>query len=168
MTLSILVATLLGLSQALLDSMTTNALNRQVALATDGARRVISDLQGADLGQVFGLYNSSQQASALNGRAIEAGGFEIEGLTPVAGDPDGLTGRILFPESEDGAGFVQLREDHPDQRFGTPRDLNGDGVVGDGLDHSGDYRVLPVVIEVDWRGPAGPAHVEFKTVLSRY
>jgi len=31
-----------------------------------------------------------------------------------------------------------------------------------------DPRVLPVVIEVDWRGPEGPAHVEFKTVLSRY
>jgi type II secretory pathway pseudopilin PulG len=168
MTLSILVAALLGLAQALLDSMTTNALNRQVALATDGARRVVSDLQGADFGQLFGLYNSGQQGSPLGGRPVQGGGFEIEGLTPLAGDADGLVGRILFPEVVDAAGLVQLREDLDDDRFGTPRDLNGDGVVGDALDHSGDYRVLPVVIEVDWRGPEGPAHVEFKTVLSRY
>jgi hypothetical protein len=167
MTLSILVAALLGLSQALLDSMTTNAMNRQVALATDGARRAVSDLQGAPFAQVFGLYNSGQQGNLLGGRPVQGGAFEIEGLTPLADDADGLVGRIRFPEVSGVAG-IQLREDVADERFGSPRDLNGDGVVGDALDHSGDYRVLPVVIEVDWRGPKGPAHVEFKTVLSRY
>ena len=63
---------------------------------------------------------------------------------------------------------MELREDAADTRFGTPRDLNGDGVSGDALDHSADYRILPVVIEVDWNGASGPAHVEFKTVLAEY
>lgn len=168
MTLGIMVVTVLGMAQALLDSMTTNTMNREVAMATDGARRVISDLQGADFGSIFALYNSSQAGNTLNGQAVTAGAFAIDGLTPVTGDPDGLVGQILFPESTNLTGTVELREDLNDARFGMPRDLDGGGTAGDPLDHSGDYQVLPVVIEVDWRGPKGPAHVEFKTVLSRY
>ena len=168
MTLGIMVVTVLGMAQALLDSMTTNTMNREVAVATDGARRVISDLQGADFGSIFALYNSSQTGNTLGGQTISAGAFAIDGLTPVNGDADGMVGQILLPESTNFLGTVELREDLDNARFGMPRDLDGNGTSGDALDHSGDYQVLPVVIEVDWRGPKGPAHVEFKTVLSRY
>jgi len=167
-TLAILIAAVLGFSQSLLDSMVTTRLNRQVSLATDGARRVISDLQGTGFEQVFAQFNSGANGNLLGSQPITAGGFVIDGLQPLPGDPDGMVGRILFPEVVPAGGPVQLREDVVDPRFGTPRDLNGDGVAGDALDHSGDYRILPVVIEVDWNGASGPAHVEFKTVLSRY
>ena len=166
--MGILLTAILGLSQALLDSIVTNGLNRQMSLATDGARQVVSDLQGVGFEEVFGRFNSTRNGNLLGDRAITAGGFAIDGLDPLPGDADGLVGQIRFPEVLPAGGGVQLREDVVDPDFGSPRDLNGDGVVGDALDHAGDYRVLPVVIEVDWRGPAGPAHVEFKTVLSRY
>jgi hypothetical protein len=166
-TLSILVAAVLGFSQALVDSMVTTRVNRQLSLATDGARRILSDLQGVEFDQVFARYNSDQNANLLGTTPILNGGFTIAGLDPAPGDADGLVGRLLFPEGGV-AGAIELREDSADARFGTPRDLDGDGVAGDALDHSGDYRLLPVVVQVDWNGAAGPAHLEFKTVLARY
>lgn len=165
-TLCILVGSILGLTVALLESMVTTRVNREISLATDGARQIISDLQGTPLDQVFGLYNSGQSGNLLGNAAISNGGFAIAGLDPLSDDADGLVGRILFPEG--GLVALELREDATDTRFGTPRDLNGDGVSGDALDHSADYRILPVVIEVDWNGASGPAHVEFKTVLAEY
>lgn len=167
LTMSILLTAILGLSQALLDSIVSNGLNRQMSLATDGSRQVVSDLQGVALEEVFGRYNESQNGNLLGGRVIAAGGFAIAGLNPLPGDPDGLVGQIRFPEFDE-IGVTQLREDIVDPDFGSPRDLNGDGVVGDGVDHAADYRILPVVIEIDWNGAAGPAHMQFKTVLSRY
>jgi len=165
--MSILITAILGLSQALLDSIVSNGVNRQVSLATDGARQVVSDLQGVAFEEAFGRFNSLQNGNLLGGRVINGGAFAITGLDPVPGDADGLVGQIRFPELPAG-GLTQLREDLVDPDFGSPRDLNGDGVVGDAEDHAADYRLLPVVIEVDWNGAAGPAHVEFKTVLSRY
>ena len=51
--------------------------------------------------------------------------------------------------------------------MGMPRDLDGDGVI-DALDHSGDYRLLPVLVRVAWRGSSGPAKLEFRTMLADY
>jgi len=164
--LTILVSVLLGFSQALLGSMVTSRVSREVSVATDGARQVISDLQGSDFDQVFATFNSSQDGALLGNTTIVNGGFAIAGLSAQAGDADGLVGRITFPEVDGDLG-PELREDIADARMGMPRDLSGDG-VDDALDHSTDYRILPVVVEVDWRGASGPAHIEFKTVLSPY
>ena len=38
-----------------------------------------------------------------------------------------------------------LREDVAIPAMGMPRDLDGDNVV-DGVDHKGDYRMLPVIV----------------------
>lgn len=166
-TLCILIAATMGFSQALVESMVTTRVNREVSLATDGARRLVADLQGVDLDQVFALYNSGQAGNLLGTTVVTNGGFAIAGLDPVPGDGDGMVGRLLFPELTTGGG-LELREDVADARFGTPRDLDGDGVSGDADDHADDYRVLPLVVEVDWNGASGPAHLEFKTVLASY
>ena len=44
-------------------------------------------------------------------------------------------------------------------------DTDGDGVI-DNLDHSQDYQVLPVRVELQWTGPTGPRQVAFHSVFS--
>ncbi|MEL6906471.1 MAG: hypothetical protein AAFP22_13755, partial [Planctomycetota bacterium] len=75
--------------------------------------------------------------------------FAVDGLDPRADDADGAVGAILFPETDAAPGT--LREDLNDARFGLPADLDLDGAI-DANDKSTSYRLLPVRIEVDWRG----------------
>lgn len=165
--LVVLVMTLLGFSQALISSMVTSRVNREVAVATDAARHIISDLQGEAFDQVFANFNSGAAGNLLGNTVVTNSGFAIPGLRAMAGDADGFVGTIRMPESTV-IGVIQLREDLNDAQLGMPRDLDGEGPGVDAADHSGDYLILPVVVEVDWLGAAGPAHLEFKTILANY
>ena len=137
-----------GLSRAIVASSVTTQVDSTVLEASAAARQAIEVLEAAaDFAGAFALYNGQ--------------GLAVEGLTALPGDADGLPLRIVFPTAPGGA---QLREDVAWPQLGMPRDLDGDGLV-DALDHSGDYQILPVLIEVDWVGPAGPSHLEFKTIL---
>lgn len=49
---------------------------------------------------------------------------------------------------------------------GLPMDLNADGVIGEG-DRSGDYRVLPVTVSIDWAGAAGARSLRFTRLITR-
>ena len=163
--MTVMITILLGFSQALVSSMVASKVNREVALATDSARQLIETLQGADFTTVYAA-NNATQLDDPPGIATLTGGFAVRGLDPTAGDPDGLCGRIIFPEVPVGGG-MQLRENIQHFALDMPRDLNGDGVT-DALDHAADYKILPVIVRVEWRGSAGPAHVEFKTILSNF
>jgi hypothetical protein len=63
-------------------------------------------------------------------------------------------------------GVEWLREDVVDAALGMPRDLSGDGVV-DGLNHAGDYSILPVRVRVEWSGARGDETFELETILCR-
>ena len=58
-----------------------------------------------------------------------------------------------------------LREDYVDERMGMPRDLNGDSLI-DELDHADDYTVLPVHVEIEWRGTFGPRRLDLYTQIA--
>ena len=99
---------------------------------------------------------------------IEVGNFELQGATVTAvaardNDPDGIIGEVVFPTEMNG-GVLELREDVVDASMGMPRDLNLDGVI-DALDHSNDYRILPVVIRVDWESGTRDREFEVRTIL---
>jgi hypothetical protein len=68
-------------------------------------------------------------------------------------------GEIVFPLA---AG--ELREDLDEPRMGMPRDLTGEGDI-DNLDHSLDYRLLPVLVRLRWLGAGGHAKFELLTVI---
>ncbi len=73
-------------------------------------------------------------------------------------------GKIVLPEFDAGSG-VELREDLDLPELGMPRDLNGDGIV-DSADHSADYRLLPVLLRLEWRGQSGHRQSEVRTILA--
>ena len=164
-TMAILIVVLAGFAQAMLASMVASKAHREASLAADGARRIVERLQASEFDDAFKAFNSTpaDNAGALD---VLPAGFAVAGLQPRANDPDGLVGRILFPEVVGSSG-IELREDLQSFSLDMPRDLNGDGVV-DAANHATDYEILPVVVRVEWRGAAGPGTFEYKTILSDF
>lgn len=138
-----------GLSGAVVHAMRLNQVNQETAIADAAILEQAERMQGLAFETVFATY-------------LAQPGFDVPALSVVAGDPDGLVGSITFPTI---AG--QLREDVFDPSLGMPRDLNGDGLAPDNLDHSGDYVILPATIRLDWAGATGDRFLEYDLVLSQ-
>ncbi len=147
--LAILLLVLVGFSYGLVSSSALERSGREQALAKEGARAVLELMRTTPFEEVFAQFNAQPD-------------FDVPGLTPRPEDADGRVGSILFPVSDAG----ELREDLELPRVGTPRDLTGEGEI-DVFDHSADYRLLPVLVRVEWRGAAGDARFEMGTMLKR-
>ena len=48
-----------------------------------------------------------------------------------------------------------------------PRDLNGDSLIDD-LNHASDYIVLPVHVQIRWRGSFGPRKYDLYTQIAMF
>lgn len=157
--IGILVIAFLAMSQTLITSMKLTGTNRESACATDGLRNMMETLQGVqDFHSIFRLYN--RDPSDDGGAVAPGSNFAVAGLQAVPGDPDGFVGEIVFPTIG-----TQLREDLVDPALGMPRDLNGDGVI-DSLDHALDYRILPVLLRIRWKGGSIERSMEIRTLLA--
>ena len=163
MAVVLLLVGMLGFTQSLISSVTTGATTREVGLATQAARRTVATLQSMPFDEVFARFNADAADDPGGAGTAPGSGVIVPGLTLQQGDPDGMVGEIVFPSTAAAPGI--LREDLADAALGTPRDLNGDG-AWDNADHSGDYRILPVIVRMRWRGKAGDASVEFRTLLT--
>jgi Tfp pilus assembly protein PilV len=79
--------------------------------------------------------------------------------------PKTMDCHVQLPTTTDATGNEVLREDTIAPEYGLPCDLNGDGVI-DGKNHAADYKVLPMVIRLDWPTVDGGTHsVTFTTVI---
>jgi len=161
----VLLFGLLGFTHSILRAVATNEATRESAIADEAARQMLETLQASPFDDVFALYNAVTADDPGGSGTAPGSGFAVAGLDPVEGDPDGLVGEILFPVTDVSPGV--LREDLASTLLGTPRDLNGDGGT-DSNDHSGDYRILPVVVRLTWRGASGVTQVNFRTMLGDY
>lgn len=133
---------------------------RQQSVAAHAARSALERLRGAPFASVWSSYNDSPSDDPAGPGSAAGPHFAVPGLAPRPDDPDGFVGRITLPE-QDGA----LREDASDLELGLPRDLDGDTLVDD-RDHRGDYRILPVKVEIAWQSPLGPRRIEMYTMLA--
>lgn len=154
-----------GMAGAMLSSLTLQRCEGEAALARVAAERALEELSAVDFDDVYAVYNASTQDDA--GLSVPARGanFAVAGLRVRSGDSDGMCGRVSFSTVTTG-GVEWLREDVVDAALGMPRDLSGDGVV-DGLDHAGDYSILPVRVRVEWSGARGDETFELETILCR-
>lgn len=134
---------------------------RETALAVEAARSAVERMRAAPFGDLFALYNADPGDDPGGAGTAPGAGFAVAGLQARADDPDGLCGEVVLPIA---AGA--LREDLVDVDLGLPRDLDLDGAV-DGLDHAGDYEVLPVVVRVRWGGRGAARQVEVFTTIAR-
>lgn len=163
--MTILLVAFGALSQSLVQSMALNRANRERALAEDGIRGMIEILNGSgDFALIFARYNTDPGDDPGGVGTSPGANFAVAGLEPAESDPDGFVGEIVLPTLTT-VGGLELREDLALPELGVPRDLNGDGAV-DRLDHSLDYRLLPVLVRLEWRGKTGTSLTEVGTFLA--
>lgn len=163
---SALMVILLGFSRMLLSSRMASSTTHEATIAKEAARGMLETLEAANFSQVFALYNEDGSDDPGLANSAPGKGFAVAGLAAPEGDADGLPGEILFPMK---AG--ELREDLGETwLFGPIDDLDCDGNPAgpDADDHAGDYRLLPVVVRVQWSGAGGTGTVEFRTVLGSF
>ena len=162
--MSVLLVAFLGMSQAIGSSMALTEVNRESALGTDGAGEMVELLSGIEaFDTVFARFNDDPADDPGGPGTAPGKHFDVAGLQPAVDDADGRVGEILFP-TVIGAGGEELREDPLDDLW-EPRDLNGDGLI-DSADHSGDYRLLPVVLRLRWQGKSGPRTAQIRTLIA--
>jgi type II secretory pathway pseudopilin PulG len=164
----ILLVVLIGFSYGLASSTSLDQSTRAQGIAREAARAKLDELRAAVFEDVFARFNDNPDDDPL-GVPSPGSRFDVRGLAPRPDDADGSVGAILFPVSEDG----ELREDLELPRLGMPRDMSGEDMDGDGvgdidaLDHASDYRVLPVLVRLEWRGGGGDSMLEMATILKR-
>ncbi len=158
-----LMGGLLGFAHSLMSSMKASSTSHEAVIAREAARTQIEALREQPFDQLFALYNADPQDDPDGPGSAPGNGFPVEGLAAPDDDPDALAGEILLPNSPGTPGV--LREDLKDRRLGLPRDLNGDGQT-DAADHADDYRLLPVVVRVEWQSSSGTGRVELRTMLA--
>ncbi|MBL8858021.1 MAG: hypothetical protein JNL28_05930 [Planctomycetes bacterium] len=154
-----------GLLSSIVASMALNRVNNESGLAQAYARRAIERVQSVPFADAFATFNSNPNDDPAGPGTAPGATFEAFGLTAVPPAVGAMAGEIIFPIVQVG-GVPQLREDVVDIPLGMPRDLNGDGLPPDALDHSGDYRVLPVRVRVRWRGVSGVRTITIETMLT--
>jgi hypothetical protein len=155
---SAITVVLLGLTRMLLSSQVASNTTHEATLARQAARRQIEIMSATPLADVYAAYNASTADDGTVAGATPGVDFAVEGLQAPLDDADGLPGRILFPE-KDGV----LSENVSAPQYGWPIDM--DGLPGVTEDVSSTYRLLPVVVQVDWRGVGGNGTIEFRTLL---
>jgi type II secretory pathway pseudopilin PulG len=161
----VLLFGLLGFSQAVLRSAATNEASREGALAAAAARELIETMQAEEFATLFRRYNDDPADDPGMAGSAPGANFAVAGLDPQDGDADGFVGRVEFPVQAGAAGI--LREDLVLPAMGTPRDIDGDDVV-DAADKKDSYRLLPVVVRIQWRGRATDSQAVFRTVLGSF
>jgi prepilin-type N-terminal cleavage/methylation domain-containing protein len=164
--LVLLSIAMLGFSRSVVASMIAADTDREVLTATEASRGIMERLSGSDFFQVFVLFNGDPSDDPGVAGSAPGATFDVPGLDPQTGDPDGQVGEVLLPFTKVD-GVWQVREDLDLPALGLPRDLSGDGVI-DTLDHSSDYVILPARVRIEWRGDAGDASAEFYTVLMEF
>lgn len=162
LTFSIFGIAMAGLTSSQLAAIALCHSNRETSTALDAAQSTLEAIQDEDdFAEIYARWNATQGDDPGAG-ASPGNAFDVRGLEALSDDPDGRVGEVVFPG--DGK---KLTENDSDRLLGMPRDLNFDDKQ-DGSDHSGDYRILPVLVRVRWRGPSGAQQLELVGTLAQH
>ncbi len=117
----------------------------------------IRDYASSSFEDTFAYYNSDPFDDP-DGYGTAAGGvFTVEELSSAE---ETASAQIQFPEVD---GY--LREDVDDPDLGLPKDLNGDGIIGEEPVDS-TYKLLPVRVVITWSGVGGQRTYSVVTVIT--
>ncbi|MEM8710827.1 MAG: hypothetical protein AAGG01_07740 [Planctomycetota bacterium] len=162
MAISVLVVAVALSSMAITSSARYAEGARETVVAYEAAESILAELDSRNFIDVFADFN---ELTIDDGADSPGADFDVPGLDARPDDVDGLPGKISFPV-DDGAPGV-LREDLSDPRFPSPLDLDLDGAI-DAVDKAATYRILPVRVEVEWRGQQGTSRVVVEGMLSQW
>lgn len=143
-------------------------ISRESAVAAAASQVALERMRDCEFRDLWPLYNADPDDDPGGAGTAPGSRFAIPGLDALPDSPDGLQGEVILPAIQRRVGELpiwELREDFEDTGLGMPRDLTGDEVV-DSFDHAEDYRVLPVMVRVQWQGPTGPRRFQVHSLFS--
>src|SRR5262245_1633486 len=154
-----------ALTTTQLTSIALSRSVRETSAAADAAQSVLEAIRDEnEFKEIFARWNSTSADDPAGG-VSPGNAFDVPGLQPVPGDPDGRVGEVVFPGNGKG-GAKALHEDVTDRTLGMPRDLDlANGI--DNKDHAGDYRILPVLVRVRWQSSRSTHEVQMVGTLTR-
>jgi type II secretory pathway pseudopilin PulG len=158
--ITILVFGIGALVSLVATTTAANRISRETALALSAAHAAVERMRGDPFEDIFARYNTDKGDDPGGFGKAPGPTFAVDGLAARDDDADGMPGEIVLP-----AAGPELYEDEDLELFGLPRDLNMDALV-DAADHSGDYRVLPVLVRVSWQGRTGPRAIRLVTTIA--
>ena len=162
---AVLAIAISGAASAMISAIQLDRVNRESALATQGARRIMERVQEVDYMTAWAMFNQDPNDDPPGALGPN---FAVLNLTAQENDPDGFAGEIFFPAAFNGATAAwEIREDFVDAALGMPADLNGDGDAFDSFVFGDDFDMLPVRIRVQWRGASGDRTLDLVTILGR-
>ena len=177
-----------GFLAASMASSRLETESRAVSVAVELTRDVLEELQATPLDEIVARFNADPSddpdgAGTARGsafildtrRAVECTtrtdySRQDDGLRDKEDDgsntvPEKMECEIRLPVVIDGGGIAELTEESELPEFGLPADLNGDGVI-DGDNRLADFRVLPIVIRMQWPTvDGGRRTLDFAAVL---
>ena len=153
------------LTSTIVANARQRSVNRESSIAADGARDLFELILNEDHEDVYALFNADPADDPGGAGTAPGNRFALEGLSPLPTSPGGTVGEIIMPALSPIQGEWELREDFVDDDLGMPRDLNGDSMVDD-LDHADDYLVLPIRVELVWRGRYGARRMSVSMMLA--
>jgi hypothetical protein len=157
---TILIFSLLTLSAATLRMHALHRHVRETTVANNALRTATEQIQARSRAARDEPGSWSNNLLLSFGPGGDPGPFfQVRGLTPVPGET--RNGTILIPVDE------TATDEDLDCRLGMPRDLNGDGDASD-TDVSGAARLIPVILEVNWKGFAGIRQARHAFYLTAY
>ena len=163
-----------GFSSAILSSMRLVSSNGETSRSLDVAREVMERLRSVPFEEVFYEFNADRADDPDGAGTAMGDTFMFSVYEEVEEDTDAIdrardevargqmVAQVIFP-TVPGAEAI-LREDQQSDVLGTPMDLNADGMI-DANDHSADYIILPVVIQIRWQGALGQRTTTLQAVL---
>jgi len=190
--IAVVLISIVGLLFVIAHATKQNQANRETLAAHRAAMAVIERMSSKPLADVFRMFNgiddtnpASPMGYATGETGLETyldlaepgdwfdveltagpGGTRVPALRPPAGRT--RCGQVLFPTSAAGDELWENPSDPNNdwQRwFQMPRDLDGTGAVEASTDKSAGYRILPVIVTVQWEGITGVRTLTYKHIL---
>jgi hypothetical protein len=150
--------TILGILTAHVTAAQLNRTNHETSLASEAIRSRMEQICATTPDTVIATYDSNTANDPLGAGTAPGATFS---LATLGANSAGDRGTVEMPLSGG-----QLREDVNNAALGMPKDLNGDGVI-DSLDHTADWKILPILVRLRWKGVNGDREMRLATVLYR-
>ena len=157
---------LFGTISVIMFAQRNNLATRENTIAMRATEKLIETMGALPIKDVFKAYDGTQKITdPKTGEQIPTDKFKIDGLNAVPGRT--THGQIYFPVTsgnllvETETGKIMDRKDGARKYVNI--DLDGDHVIDTTPnDKSSTYKVLPVMIELQWTGARGKRILSFR------
>ncbi|MBI5361348.1 MAG: prepilin-type N-terminal cleavage/methylation domain-containing protein [Planctomycetes bacterium] len=153
-TIAVMAITSMGVTSVILTCTDLDMTSYQTGVAMDKANEIMEMVRKTDFTSLISTYGAT-----LTTEGVWVSGFDVPNLEVRATDLDGMAGKVLIVVNE----TLYTEETFT---LGFPRDLNGDGMATS-LDVTASYKILPVIVKVEWATKFGDREYDLRTLIAR-